>query len=125
VSLEWRQVMAASTMNGGRMGGALMLEAERSALQAAIELLHGCRASFRAVEVVSVTIEGRRAWRRSVATFELQSHPDATICYAWVDANPAGQRYHHRVVLQTGPVRSAHDAVKAFLLAETRVAANI
>jgi hypothetical protein len=93
-------------------------EAERTALRAAIELLHGCAAAFRSAETVSVEIQGRRVWRRRVATFDLTGHPTARVCYAWTD-HDANSRVHHRVVLHSGPVRSARDAVSAFFLADS------
>jgi hypothetical protein len=96
-----------------------MDEAERSALRAAIELLHGCRAEFRNSETVSVDLQGARVWRRKVAVFSLSGHATARLCYAWTDRDPQDAKVHHRVVLHSGPVRSTRDAVSAYFLANT------
>ena len=96
-----------------------MQDAERNTLRAAIELLHGCFAAFRCAEDVSVSIHGRRIWRRRVATYDLSGHATASRCYAWIDQDQYEQRVHHRVILHAGPVRNARDAVSAFFLAES------
>lgn len=96
-----------------------MDEAERTALCAAIELLHSCEARFRSAESIVVEIQGRSVWRRLVATFDLAGHPTAKLSYAWTDRDSHDAKVHHRVVLHSGPVRSARDAVSAFFLADS------
>ena len=114
-----RRVMMRAGDEQAPGGSSGMEEAQRSALRAAIELLHSCAAVFRSVETVSVELHGRRIWRRQVAVFDLHGHPTAHRSYAWTDQDADDAKVHHRVVLHSGPVRSARDAVSAFFLADT------
>jgi hypothetical protein len=54
-----------------------------------------------------------------VATFDLSGHPTSRFSYAWTDHDSNDAKVHHRVVLHSGPVRSARDAVSAFFLADS------
>jgi hypothetical protein len=52
-------------------------------LRAAVEKLHGCSARFREWVTVQEDFQGKRAWERQVAVFDVEGIP---ICYAWSEA---------------------------------------
>jgi len=79
----------------------------------AIRATHGASAELAARERVHETFEGETVWIGEVLIFDLQGHPDAAQCYAWeVDGQVTA-------VLGVPPVRSAVDAVRAAILAES------
>lgn len=90
-----------------------MTDHEQESLRAAIESLHGCRASFRSAEVCKAFGEDPSA-TREVATFALDGHPSAPLAYAWLDLTD--RKTHHRVVLHSGGVTSAQNALQGFRL---------
>jgi hypothetical protein len=90
-----------------------MTEPEREGLRAAIESLHSCKASFSRSETYSAGGEGPE-FTREVATFALNGHPTAPLAYAWSDVRE--HLTHRRVVLHSGGVTSAGEALKGFLL---------
>ena len=60
--------------------------------------------------------EGAEVWRGEVLVFDLQGHPKAQRCYCWeVDGQVTA-------VLEVPPVRSARDAVRAAIVAESEEA---
>ena len=90
-----------------------MTDPEREGLRAAIESLHSCKASFFGSGIYQAGGDGPD-FTREVATFALQGHPTAPLAYAWSDVRE--HLTHHRVVLHSGGVTSAGDALKGFLL---------
>jgi hypothetical protein len=99
-----------------------MEEQDRAALQAAVELLHNCGATFLRADRVRVT-SGSITIQRDVAVFELRGPGrPAPIAYAWIDST-AGEpdRARHQVVLHGGVVKSPEHAVAGFYLAHSRV----
>ena len=90
-----------------------MTDPEREGLRAAIESLHGCKASFSQSDICQAGGEGPD-FTREVATFALTGHPSAPIAYAWSDVHE--HRTHHRIVLHSGGITSAGEALKGFLL---------
>ena len=90
-----------------------MTDPEREGLRAAIESLHGCKASFSGSDTYQAMGEGPNL-TREVATFTLNGHPSAPLAYAWSDVHE--HRTHHRIVLHSGGVTSAGEALKGFLL---------
>lgn len=100
-----------------------MQDSERAVLQAAVELLHRCRATFVRCERVSVT-SGSVMIERDVAVFELRGdNITAPLAYAWTDPGPA-ESLNHRVILHQGVVKSPQHAVAGYFLAEPSVAAD-
>lgn len=89
-----------------------MTDHEQEGLRAAIESLLGCRATFQSASVCRVSDNEEHT--REVATFALNGHSSALLAYAWTDVR--GQRLKHRVVLHSGGVTSAMDALTGFLL---------
>ena len=90
-----------------------MTDDEREGLRSAIESLHGCKASFSNSGVDKAWGAGPD-FTREVATFALNGHGTAPAAYAWSDVR--GRRILHRVVLHTGGIRSAGEALTGFLL---------
>jgi hypothetical protein len=94
-----------------------MNDAERDALRAAVELLHGGSPTFRTAERVGTTLErSNLSW--DVAVFDLHPPATATVCYAWSDPRPAEHAVHHRVLLHGGAVRSPESAVRSFYMVD-------
>jgi hypothetical protein len=95
-----------------------MQDPDRAALQAAVELLHNCRAAFLRAERVRVT-SGSVTIEREAAIFDLRGRDrPAPLAYAWMDFNSAEpDRARHQVVLHGGVVKSPKHAVAGFYLA--------
>ena len=98
-----------------------MQDAERTALQASVEILHGCEAAFLHDEMVHVT-SGSVTIRREVAVFGLRGDQlPAPLAYAWTDPLMGDRSVHHQVVLHQGVVKSAQHAVAGFFLSDTPI----
>ena len=98
-----------------------MQEAERTALQASVEILHSCQATFLHDEFVHVT-SGSVTISRDVATFALRGdRAPAPLAYAWTDPLVGDHSVHHQVVLHRGVVKSAQLAVAGFFLTDSPV----
>ena len=96
-----------------------MQDAERTALQASIEILHNCQAAFLQDEVVHVT-SGSVMIIREVAIFGLRGdRAPAPLAYAWTDPLLVDRSVHHQVVLHQGVVKSAQLAVAGFFLTDS------
>lgn len=96
-----------------------MQDAERTALQASVELLHNCQAAFLHVEAVHVT-SGSVTIKRDVAVFGLRGERlPAPLAYAWTDPLLGDRSVHHQVVLHQGVVKSAQHAVAGFFLTDS------
>ena len=96
-----------------------MQDAERTALQASVEILHNCQAAFLHDEVVHVS-SGSVTIRREVAIFGLRGDRlPAPLAYAWTDPLLGDRSVHHQVVLHQGVVKSAHLAVAGFFLTDS------
>ena len=92
--------------------GHTVTDSEQEGLRAAIESLHGCKASFQSADLCRVSDNAEHT--REVATFALAGHASAPLAYAWTDVR--GQQRKHRVVLHSGGVTSAMEALTGFLL---------
>jgi hypothetical protein len=93
-----------------------MTEAPVSALQVAVERIHGCKAAYRTVERVRETVGERVVWEGDVTVFTLSGHRTAKTCYAWSAPVEGSDRRRFFAVLHEGPVQSARDAVRASIL---------
>ncbi len=89
-------------------------------LQEAVERLHDCRAVYREATPVRETFEGQIVWEGVVHIFDLQDHPSASACYAWSSPVHGSDRRRFYAVLQSPPIASAFDAVRASVVAENR-----
>lgn len=90
-------------------------------LSAAVEYQHGGRAIFHSVEPVDERHNGRPVWQGEVHVFDLEDHPRATRAYAWSSPVEGSDRRRFYAVLHLGGIRSATDAVRAAIVAETRM----
>ena len=95
-----------------------MNDADRDALRAAVELLHGGSPTFRESKRVSKAV-GSAIVSWDVAVFELHEPATPTLCYAWTDRMKAEHAVHHRVVLHSAAVKSPESAVRSFYLVDT------
>jgi hypothetical protein len=91
-------------------------------LRDVIRRLHGAEATH--VESVGVkeTHQGQTVWEGVVEVFDLVGHPSAMRVYAWAHDtdNPESPR-RHVTVLHAHPIKSAEDAVRAFIIQESRI----
>jgi hypothetical protein len=90
-------------------------------LKKAIRDLHGCDSEH--VETISVheQFQGQTVWRGEVEAFEIRGHPKAARCYAWSSwLESGGTREEFFAVVQSPPIVTAVDAVRASLATETR-----
>ena len=92
-------------------------------LKKAILDLHGCDSAHVASIAVHETFEHKTVWRGVVEVFSLVNHPRAKEAYAWSYDNDAGE-LRHVAVLGIPPVNSAHDAVRAYIVAEAKKKEN-
>ncbi len=91
---------------------------ERARLQKAIKDLHGCESTHLRSESVRETFQGETVWEGVVEVFTLLDHPKASIAYAWAHETDAGGR-RYVAVLADGPIRTASDAVRASIVAQS------
>ena len=86
----------------------------------AIESQHGGRAVFHSIEPVDEHHNGQPVWQGQVHVFDLEDHPKATRAYAWSSPVEGSDRRRFYAVLHLGGIRSATDAVRAAIVAESR-----
>ncbi len=92
-------------------------EAER--LRAIIRDLHSVDAVFVRSEPVREAFEGEPVWDGTVQVFEVKDHPSVKHAYAWSYETDEGGR-GYVAVLGAGPIKSALDAVRAFVVADLK-----
>ena len=95
-------------------------DANLAAQRTAIERMHNCKATFRAVALVHETFGAATVWDGDVSVFDLAGHPTATTAYAWSDPVPGSDRRRFYAVLHAGPVDSPEKAVRAAIIGEYR-----
>jgi len=76
--------------------------------QAAVSLLHNCRALWRETVPVHEIIDGKTVWQCGVEVFDLYGHPRAKCAYAWSHLD--GERFV--ALLAIPPVNSPEAAVR-------------
>jgi hypothetical protein len=88
---------------------------------------HGHHVESEHVESVPVkeVFQGKTVWDGIVEVFDLKSspatHPSVNRVYAWsYDSDNPNEGPHHVTILHTHPVKSAQDAVRAFIVQEYR-----
>jgi hypothetical protein len=87
-----------------------------------IRRLHGAEATH--VESISVKedFQGQTVWEGIVEVFDLAGHPTAHRAYAWShDTDDPANPRRHVTVLHAHPVKSARDAVRVFIVQESRL----
>ena len=90
-------------------------------LKKAIRDLHGCDSKH--VETVSVheQFQGQTVWRGEVEAFEIKGHSKAARCYGWSSwLESGGTKEQFFAVLQSPPIVTAADAVRASIASEAR-----
>ena len=86
-------------------------------LQKAIRDLHGVDSSHLRSERLHLMYRDETVWQGVVEVFGLKGHPKAGLGYAWAhEADGGGRRYV--AILGVPPIKSAADAVQAFLAAQ-------
>ena len=66
--------------------------------------------------------EAKHVWEGIVEVFDLEGHPRAHRAYAWShDTDDPANPRRHVTVLHAHPVKSAQDAVRAFIVQESRI----
>ena len=93
-----------------------MPEVSPGQLQAAVEGLHGGKATLSAVVEIHERFEGEPVFDGLVHVFDLSGHPTATRAYAWsspVDGTDRGKFY---AVLHQPPISSPSEAVRAVIV---------
>lgn len=85
-------------------------------LQKAVERLHGCQATFREVVEVHERFGDRSVWDGLIYVFDIEGHPKASRCYAWVaeTADPPGRKFY--TVLGVPPIDSPEKALRAAIV---------
>ena len=94
-----------------------------SHLQATIKRLHGCDSVHEASVPVTDTFRGRTVWVGTVEVFSLIGHPDAKRCFAWSHF-PERDWDSHVAVLEIPPIDSPLAAVRAVIVAASKVGLN-
>jgi hypothetical protein len=87
-----------------------------------IRRLHGADATHIESVPVKETFHGQTVWDGVVEVFDLKDHPTAHRIYAWAhDTDDPDHPRRHVTVLHAHPVKSAQDAVRAFIVQESRI----
>jgi hypothetical protein len=97
-----------------------MIEVSTDQLQAAVEGMHGCRASLAQSVPVSERFNGQPVWEGVVHVFDLDGHPTAKRAYAWSSPVEGSDRRKFFAVLHVPPVMSPVDAVRAAIVSNHR-----
>jgi len=83
----------------------------------AIEKTHGLKAKYLQTVPIVESFQGKPIWAGEVEVFEV-AHPNTTKVYAWgYDENGRSQCV---AVLGLDPVKGPQEAVKAYLVAQSR-----
>ena len=92
------------------------------ALKDVIRRLHGAEATHIESVPVKETFQGQTVCEGIVEVFDLKDHPTAHRVYAWAhDTDDRENPRRHVTVLHAHPVKSAQDAVRAFIIQESRI----
>ncbi|MEL7225864.1 MAG: hypothetical protein AAGL17_13675 [Cyanobacteria bacterium J06576_12] len=92
---------------------------ERSALSEAIAHMHGCSAVFVQDHEVTERHNGSVVWKGVVTEFSVDSGA-TTRCYAWASSVEGFNSKKFYAVLQTPPIHSPLDAVRASIVADLK-----
>ena len=91
-------------------------------LQDVIRRLHGVHSEHVESMPVKEMFQGQTVWQGVVEVFDLEGHPTAHRIYAWAhDTDDPANPRRHVMVLHAHPVKSAQDAVRAFIVQESRL----
>ncbi|HEX4119635.1 MAG TPA: hypothetical protein VH619_03325 [Verrucomicrobiae bacterium] len=87
-------------------------------IQLTVEHLHRCKAHHCATIPVHEVFRGQTVWKGDVEEFTLTGHPKATTAYGWTEGEGAKERFF--AVLELPPIKSALDAVRASIVADSK-----
>lgn len=91
-----------------------------SALRAAVEGMHHCKARLIQSVPVAESFQGQAVWQGVVHVFDLGGHPTATRAYAWSSPIEGSTKRRFYAVLHVPPISSPADAVRAAIVEEYR-----
>jgi hypothetical protein len=90
-------------------------------LQQVIEREHGAKPVYVESVPVKEVFQGKTVWDGIVEVFELRGFPKAPRVYAWShDTDDPASPRRHVTVLHLHPIKSAQDAVRAYIVQEYR-----
>lgn len=95
-----------------------MAEVDTAQLKRAVELQHGCTATFLESVPVKETLEGETVWEGIVHVFRIDGHPQANKAYAWSSPIEGSDKRRLFAVLRQPSVTSPAEAVRAAMVAE-------
>jgi hypothetical protein len=84
-------------------------------LKQVVERMPHCSAAWVEAELVQEKFHGKTVWNGIVQVFDLSDHPSATRCY-WSSPVEGSSKRRFFAVLQTPPVQTAEDAVRAAII---------
>lgn len=87
-----------------------------SELQEAVENLHNCRAKHQKEVWIVERFEDQTVWEGPVQVFDIEGHPQASVCYAWSSPVEGSDKRRVYAVLRVPPVESPEDAVRASIV---------
>ena len=90
-------------------------------LKRAVESQHGGTATFVESVQVKETFDGNTVWDGAVSVFALVGHPKASLAYAWSYRVEGSTKHRFYAVLHIPPVDSPQAAVRAAIVAESRI----
>lgn len=91
-------------------------------LKRAVEVSHGCTATYAGTVPVREVFRGSVVWEGEVEVFDISGHPKAGRCFAWgvpEDSGKPGQ-IEATTVLEIPPVTSPISAVRAAIVAKAQ-----
>lgn len=89
-------------------------------LKAAVEGMHGGKATFVQAVPVREEFEGQPVWEGAVHVFDLAGNDKSGRCYAWSSPIDGSDKRHIFAVLEIAPIDSPLDAVRAAIVAAKR-----
>jgi len=82
--------------------------------------LYGCSSRHLHTVYVYQRVLGRTLWKGDVEVFAITGHARAHRCFAWIDwRSRRGKRVRFIVLLESGFLKTAADAVKFFCIARS------
>jgi hypothetical protein len=84
--------------------------------------MHSCGAIHVETVPVHEVFQGKTVWQGDVEVFDLMQHPKAKRAYAWAHSDgPNDEETRFVAVLEIHPVESAETAVKASIMADSKI----
>ncbi|MGC2423319.1 MAG: hypothetical protein WA666_03080 [Nitrospirota bacterium] len=90
-------------------------------LKETVERMHECTAKLMGTVYVAETFQEKTVWQDVVYIFNIMGNPLAKRCYAWSSPIEGSSKRRFFAVLETPPIKSAQDAVKASIVYSSRI----